>query len=189
METDADDVSDIKNTLLENQDFSFLLPAVGAFVAEYGWHLLFMAAGIYLLIQHLSKRRASQGQTNSAAEEMQDPSSVERRLEAIEASRRRMQQELDAKAELFREKKLQLEEEKRKQKIEMWESMKDGKSYKGNSKIKQSTTDEATTSTSVLKPKTNKKPLRNSDYNPLTGEGGGASCVWRPGRRGPSSGG
>jgi hypothetical protein len=25
-------------------------------------------------------------------------------------------------------------------------------------------------------------------YNPLTGEGGGA-CSWRPGRRGPSSGG
>ncbi|KAM6980589.1 selenoprotein S [Aplochiton taeniatus] len=189
METGDDDVSNIKHTSLENQDLSFLLPAVGAFVAEYGWHLLFMAAGIYFLIQHLSKRRAIQGNASSAAEEFQDPSVVERRVEALEASRRRMQEELDAKAALFRERKLQLEEEKRKQKIEIWESMKDGKSYKGNSKIKQSTTEEATTSASVLKPKTDKKPLRNSDYNPLTGEGGGASCVWRPGRRGPSSGG
>jgi selenoprotein S len=27
------------------------------------------------------------------------------------------------------------------------------------------------------------------DYNPLTGEGGGGSCAWRPGRKGPAKGG
>ncbi|KAG7278131.1 hypothetical protein CRUP_019441 [Coryphaenoides rupestris] len=30
--------------------------------------------------------------------------------------------------------------------------------------------------------------LRQADYNPLAGDGG-AACSWRPGRRGPSSGG
>lgn len=86
---------------------------------------------------------------------------------------------------------LQLEEEKRRQKIEMWENMKQGKSTKGNSKIAQvrfslcndlyclnelsdawshlmkpsvilQSTEEASTSTSTLKPKTEKKALRES---------------------------
>ncbi|RXM96981.1 Selenoprotein S [Acipenser ruthenus] len=48
-----------------------------------------------------------------------------------------MQEELDAKAEQYKEKQKQLEEEKRRQKIEMWESMQEGKSYKGNTKLSQ----------------------------------------------------
>uniref|UniRef100_A0A8B9J5R0 Selenoprotein S n=1 Tax=Astyanax mexicanus TaxID=7994 RepID=A0A8B9J5R0_ASTMX len=75
-----------------------------------------------------------------------------------------------------------MEEEKRQQKIEMWDSMKEGKSYIGKN------SDEAASSSTVLKPKTDKKPLRSSGYNPLTGDGGG-TCAWRPGRRGPSAGG
>uniref|UniRef100_A0AAZ3QI32 Selenoprotein S n=1 Tax=Oncorhynchus tshawytscha TaxID=74940 RepID=A0AAZ3QI32_ONCTS len=116
-----------------------------------------------------------------------DPNAVVRRQEALEASRRRMQEELDAKAALFRLKQQQLEEEKRQQKIEMYDSMKEGRSYRGKSKTAQNT-EEASTSTTVLKPKTDKKPLRSSGFNPLSGEGGG-SCAWRPGRRGPSAGG
>ncbi|MGH0180462.1 UNVERIFIED_CONTAM: hypothetical protein FKN15_004129 [Acipenser sinensis] len=116
-----------------------------------------------------------------------DPSTVVRRQEALDASRRRMQEELDAKAEQYKEKQKQLEEEKRRQKIEMWESMQEGKSYKGNTKLSQQQSTEESSSTSVLKPKSGKKPLR-SGFNPLSGEGGGA-CSYRPGRRGPSSGG
>uniref|UniRef100_A0A3Q3F2F3 Selenoprotein S n=1 Tax=Labrus bergylta TaxID=56723 RepID=A0A3Q3F2F3_9LABR len=89
-----------------------------------------------------------------------------------------MQEELDAKCVCVCK---QQEEEKRRQKIEIWESMQQGKSYKGAA-------EEASSSTTVPKPKTDKKPLRGADYNPLTGEGG-SSCTWRPGRRGPSSGG
>ncbi|XP_060797075.1 selenoprotein S [Neoarius graeffei] len=171
---------------LENQDMSFLQATVAAFLSQYGWFLLVLCVGVYFLIQHLSKKRPNQNQSSASAVS-QDPLSVVRRQEALEASRQRMQAELDTKAAEFKEKQQRLEEEKRRQKIEMWESMKEGKSYKGNARLAQNS-DEASSSTTVLKPKTDKKPLRSSGYNPLSGDGGG-TCSWRPGRRGPSSGG
>ncbi|KAL7866814.1 hypothetical protein AOLI_G00146280 [Acnodon oligacanthus] len=171
---------------LENQDMSFLLTAVSTFLSDYGWYLLVLCGGVYLLIQQLSKNRPSQHR-GSAAVTSQDPASVVRRQEALEAARQRMQEELNAKAAEFKEKQQRMEEEKRQQKIEKWESMKEGKSYKGNANRTQNS-DEAASSSTGLKPKTDKKPLRTSGYNPLSGEGGG-TCAWRPGRRGPSAGG
>ncbi|XP_013910286.1 PREDICTED: selenoprotein S [Thamnophis sirtalis] len=100
----------------------------------------------------------------------------------------KMQEQLNVQAEKFKEKQKMLEEEKRKQKIAMWESMQEGKSYKATLQHNQEPTPEASTSTTVVKPKPNKKPLRGEGYNPLSGEGGG-TCSWRPGRKGPSSGG
>ena len=48
-----------------------------------------------------------------------------------------MQEELNAQVEKHKEKLRQLEEEKRRQKIEMWDSMQEGKSYKGNTRKPQ----------------------------------------------------
>ncbi|KAG9266520.1 selenoprotein S [Astyanax mexicanus] len=171
---------------LENQDLSFLLTTVSSLFSEYGWYLLLLSGVVYLLIQHLNKKRSIQDRS-SASTSSSDPVSVVRRQEALEASRQRMQAELDAKAAEFKEKQQRMEEEKRQQKIEMWDSMKEGKSYIGKAKLSQNS-DEAASSSTVLKPKTDKKPLRSSGYNPLTGDGGG-TCAWRPGRRGPSAGG
>ncbi|KAF5906173.1 selenoprotein S, partial [Clarias magur] len=145
---------------LENQDLSFLQTTVSTVFSQYGWFLLVLCVGIYFLIQHISKR-PSQNQS-SVSPVSQDPSSVVKREEALEASRRRMQAELDAKAAEFKDKQQKLAEEKRQQKIEMWESMKEGKSYKGNARLTQ-TNDEASTSTTVLKPKTDKKYFRSSE--------------------------
>ncbi|XP_042615391.1 selenoprotein S-like isoform X2 [Cyprinus carpio] len=172
--------------VLQNQDLSFLLPSVTAFLSDYGWYVVFMCVGVYLLIQHLHKNRSTDSQSSSVSAASQDPESVVRSQAALEASRRRMQEEQDARAAEFRERQQRLEEEKRRQKIEMWESMKEGKSYRGNAKVAQNT--EEATSSSSLRPKTDKKPLRNSGYSPLSGDGGG-TCSWRPGRRGPSAGG
>ncbi|XP_023264070.1 selenoprotein S [Seriola lalandi dorsalis] len=172
---------------LKNQDLGSLSLFVGDLLSQYGWHLLVVTVLVYVLIQYLSKRRSSQSRPTSPPQTQQDAALVARRQEAMEAARRKMQEELDAKAAVFREKQKQQEEEKRRQKIEVWESMQQGKSYKGTAKLSQ-TTEEASSSTTVMKPKTDKKSLRSADYNPLSGEGGG-SCSWRPGRRGPSSGG
>ncbi|XP_010785662.1 selenoprotein S [Notothenia coriiceps] len=60
-----------------------------------------------------------------------DAALVARRQEAMEAARMKMQEELDAKASIFREKQKQQEEEKRRQKIKIWDSMQQGKSYRG----------------------------------------------------------
>ncbi|KAK6475104.1 selenoprotein S-like isoform X1 [Huso huso] len=185
METEEDTTEIKTKPSLENQGVDFLQQTVGALVSDYGWYILFGGVAVYLVIQHLSKRRGSQ--ESSGPRDVPDPSTVVRRQEALDASRRRMQEELDAKAEQYKEKQKQLEEEKRRQKIEMWESMQEGKSYKGNTKLSQQQSTEESSSTSVLKPKSGKKPLR-SGFNPLSGEGGGA-CSYRPGRRGPSSGG
>ncbi|XP_039507091.1 selenoprotein S [Pimephales promelas] len=171
-----------------NQDLSFLQSAVSSILSEYGWYLVFLCMGVFLLIQHLRKIRPRDNQSSSVSDVNQDPSSVVQRQEALEAARRKMQEEQDARAAEFKEKQQRLEEEKRRQKIEMWDNMKEGKSYKGNAKVAQLNTEEAPSSSS-LRPRTDKKPLRNSGYSPLSGDGGGGTCGWRPGRRGPSAGG
>uniref|UniRef100_A0A8B9RMZ6 Selenoprotein S n=1 Tax=Astyanax mexicanus TaxID=7994 RepID=A0A8B9RMZ6_ASTMX len=88
---------------LENQDLSFLLTTVSSLFSEYGWYLLLLSGGVYLLIQHLNKKRSIQDRS-SASTSSSDPVSVVRRQEALEASRQRMQAELDAKAAEFKEK-------------------------------------------------------------------------------------
>ncbi|CAB1452921.1 unnamed protein product [Pleuronectes platessa] len=170
----------------KNQDLTTLSLTAGELLSQYGWYLLLVSVLGYLLIQYLSKKRSSQSSQSSTAT-TQDSAFVARRQEAMEAARRKMQVELDAKAVLFKEKQKQQEEEKRRQKIEIWDSMTQGKSYKGGAKPSQ-TTEEASSSTTEQKPATDKKPLRSAGYNPLSG-GAGGSCTFRPGRRGPSSGG
>ncbi|CAL8364018.1 selenoprotein S [Gadus morhua] len=169
---------------LGNQDLGFIRQTAEEILAEYGWHLLFLTVCIIVLIQYLSKKRAIQVSKRSSNETAQDPALIVRRQEALEASRRRLQEDLDAKAAEYKEKQKKLEEEKRKQKIEIWESMQEGKSYKAKN---SSQAEEASSSSGVLKPKSDNK-LRGSGYNPLAGDGG-ASVSWRPGRRGPTSGG
>ncbi|XP_056134560.1 selenoprotein S [Lampris incognitus] len=181
VDVDDDGVPQMDKTPIKNQDLSFAFRAAGDLVGQYGWYLLLLTVAVYVLVQRLARRRARR--RSVSPETAQDPASVVRRQEALEEARRKMQLEFDAKAALFREKQKQLEEEKRQQKIEMWDSMQEGRSYKG--KLDQAS-EEASSSATVLKP--DKKPFRNNGYNPLTGEGGG-SCAWRPGRRGPSSGG
>ncbi|XP_034021373.1 selenoprotein S, partial [Thalassophryne amazonica] len=158
---DDDFTSLEKQGPLENADLSVLSLTVGDILAQYGWYIMVVTVLLFLLIQHMRKRSSSQSSSTTSSPARQDSVSVVRRQEAVEAARRRMQEDLDAKAAVFKEKQKQQEEEKRRQKIEMWESMKQGKSYKGNAKHSQ-TNEEANSATTVLKQKTEKKPLRNS---------------------------
>uniref|UniRef100_A0A6J0SUP1 Selenoprotein S n=1 Tax=Pogona vitticeps TaxID=103695 RepID=A0A6J0SUP1_9SAUR len=165
----------------------FVLHAVGSLLADYGWYILFTLIAVYLLAQKLAKRFRSTRVPHLDATAV-DPDVVVRQQEALLAARKRMQDELDAQAEKFKEKQRKLEEEKRRQKIAMWESMQEGKSYKTTLRQNQEPEPGASTSTAESKPKSRRRPLRDGGYNPLSGEGGG-TCSWRPGRRGPSSGG
>ncbi|XP_077420976.1 selenoprotein S [Vanacampus margaritifer] len=161
---------------------------VGELARTHCWYLLPALLLLGALLLYLAKKRSgSRRASGDARSTQQDGEAVARRQEAMEASRRRMQQEQDAKAAIFREKRKQQEEEKRKQKIEEWDNMQTGKSFKGASRRLQSSEDGASSSTST-KAKSDKTPLRTSEYNPLSGESG-SSCSWRPGRRGPSSSG
>ncbi|XP_028289691.1 selenoprotein S isoform X3 [Gouania willdenowi] len=161
-----------------NQDVSYF-SQMGEFLSLYGWHLLVATIVLYLLILHLKKKRSSNPRDAGSASETPnaDAGFVARRQEAMEAARRKMQEELDAKAVIYREKQKQKEEEKRQQKMEH---------YKGI--VPSLDMEQSASSSSAGKPKADRKPLRTTDYSPLSGPGGG-SCSFRPGRRGPSSGG
>ncbi|XP_003340102.3 selenoprotein S isoform X2 [Monodelphis domestica] len=177
---------------LELEGIRFLQETVGWLLSNYGWYLLFSFIILYVIFQKLfgkfrvMRQRALEASVASSIE----PDTVVKQQEALAASRLRMQEELNTQAEKYKEKLKQLEEEKRKQKIEMWESMQEGKSYKGKAKKwpQQEPEPGPSTSSNIPKPKPDRKSLRGSGYNPLTGEGSG-TCSWRPGRRGPSSGG
>ncbi|XP_030353433.1 selenoprotein S isoform X1 [Strigops habroptila] len=168
----------------------FLQHTAGSLLSSYGWYILLAAVAVYLLFQKVSQRLAAQWSGRpGAADAAMEPDMVVRRQEALAAARLRMQEELNAQAERYKERQRQLEEEKRRQKIAMWESMQEGKSYKGNLKLNQQEVESgASTSSAVPRSKPTKRPLREGGYNPLSGEGGG-TCSWRPGRRGPSAGG
>ncbi|XP_061302633.1 selenoprotein S isoform X2 [Pezoporus flaviventris] len=171
------------------EGIEFLQHTAGSLLSSYGWYILLAAVAVYVLFQKLSQRLAAQwSRRPGAADSAMDADMVVRRQEALAAARLRMQEELNAQAERYKERQRQLEEEKRRQKIAMWESMQEGKSYKGNLKLNQEVESGASTSSAVPRSKPTKRPLREGGYNPLSGEGGG-TCSWRPGRRGPSAGG
>ncbi|KAM4748664.1 selenoprotein S [Rhinophrynus dorsalis] len=167
----------------------YLHETVGMIFSNYGWYILLGCIILYLLIQKVSGTFSQVGTSTSRT--VADPDDVARRQEAMAAARMRMQEELNAQAEKYRQKQIQLEEEKRRQNIEKWERMKEGKGYKLASRLGQDASPSTSTSSpasSAQKPKTGQKPLRGGGFNPLTG-GGAGTCSWRPGRRGPSSGG
>ncbi|XP_062440261.1 selenoprotein S isoform X4 [Rhea pennata] len=148
---------------LEQEGLELLQHTVGSLLSSYGWYILLACVAIYLLVQKISQRAAVWPSSQpGAADAAVEPDVVVKRQEALAAARLRMQEELNAQAERYKEKQKQLEEEKRRQKIAMWESMQEGKSYKGNLKLNQQELESgASTSSTVPKPKPNKKPLRS----------------------------
>ncbi|KAJ6662909.1 hypothetical protein lerEdw1_011113 [Lerista edwardsae] len=115
------------------------MTGVGSLFSDYGWYILFALIAVYLLVQKLARRfrSSSRPHMDTAAVE---PDAVVRQQEALLAARLRMQEALNAQAEKFKEKQRKLEEEKRSQKIAMWESMQEGKSYKESLQQNQVTT-------------------------------------------------
>ncbi|KAM8972317.1 selenoprotein S [Pelodytes ibericus] len=169
-------------TEMERDWFLHFQETVGTVFSLYGWYILFGCIVLMLMKQKLSESlRQIMGPARISRP---DPEEVVRRQEAMAAARLKMQEELNAQAEIFKEKQKQIEEEKRRRKIEGW------KSSKVTYAINQTPNPSPSTSTSSTapKPQVERRPLRGSGFNPLTGDGGGA-CVWRPGRRGPSAGG
>ncbi|XP_067873770.1 selenoprotein S [Heterodontus francisci] len=153
-------------------------------LSDYGWYILFSCIAGYFVLQRISGLLQSRNRKQTQASEAQlEPSLIMRRQEAMDAARHKMQQELDAQAAKYREKQKEIDEEKRREKIEAWENMQEGKSSRKRTNLHP---EPESSTPSAAKPKSDKKSLRGG-FNPLTGDGGG-SCFWRPGRRGPSAG-
>lgn len=168
-------------TLVNENPLSGLFYPVVEFLQAYGWILLF---GLLVCLYIKSKlspavRKYKKKLEDTIESKKFDANKAQSRLEGMEAARRRMQEQLDAQAARHAEQMKQREEEKRKQKIEDWDGHLQGKGYRSKFKAK----DEETPSTSTLKTEKKSKPLRQSDYSPLSGGSGGDSCSWRPGVR------
>lgn len=145
---------------------------------QYGW---FIILGILLLLYIVHKLKPTINQLKQKAEHVReakkfDPDTAHQRLEKMEAARRRLQEEYDAKAAKFAEQQKIKDEEKRQQKIQDYEDKLAGKS--GRSKFKKEEEMPTTINKSKGKPR-----LRQTDFNPLMG-GGGSSGYRPPQRRG-----
>ncbi|ELV13454.1 Selenoprotein S [Tupaia chinensis] len=144
MERDGEQLS--ARPALETEGLRFLHVTVGSLLATYGWYIVFSCIVLYVLFQKLSTRLRAlrQRQLDRAAApggtRNEEPDVVVKRQEALAAARLKMQEELNAQVEKHKEKLRQLEEERRRQKIEMWDSMQEGKSYKGSARKPQVTT-------------------------------------------------
>ncbi|XP_013394695.1 selenoprotein S isoform X2 [Lingula anatina] len=111
-----------------------------------------------------------------------DPDLAQRRFEAMEKSRKALQEQLDRQAEVYTEKQKEIEEKKRQLKIQDWDNHLQGKGYRSKVKPGQPTDMEN------QQPKPKKKNVyRTSDYNPLMGSSSGTT--FRPPRRGGAGGG
>ncbi|XP_042329950.1 selenoprotein S [Sceloporus undulatus] len=88
---------------VEEEGAHSLLETVGSLLSDYGWYILFSLIVVYLLVQKLAKsyRGTRRPCVDTAAIE---PDAVVKRQEALLAARLRMQEELNAQAEKFKEK-------------------------------------------------------------------------------------
>ncbi|KAL4229266.1 hypothetical protein ACF0H5_012306 [Mactra antiquata] len=165
--------------VLENENpLSGVFYSVTGFIEGYGWILLF---GVIVLMFLKSKLSPAVNKYKRQLEETIeskkfDASKAQSRLEGMEAARRKMQEQLDAQAARHAEQMKKKEEEKRQQKIDDWEGHLEGKGYRSKYKV-----NEQAETTSKLNKEKKSTPLRQSDYNPLTG--GSDTCAWRPGQR------
>ncbi|XP_059534424.1 selenoprotein S isoform X1 [Myotis daubentonii] len=136
MEQDGEQLS--ARPALESEGLRFLHVTVGSLLAAYGWYLVFGCVLLFAVFQKLSGRlRASRQRRPDPAAAAVAPEDVVRRQEALAAARLKMQEELNAQVERHKEKLRQLEEEKRRRKIEMWDSLQEGKSYRGHARKPQ----------------------------------------------------
>ncbi|MBZ3883713.1 Selenoprotein S [Sciurus carolinensis] len=104
---------------LETEGLYFLHITVGSLLASCGWYILFNCILLYVVFQKLSARlRALRQRQLDQAEAAVESNVVVKRQEALAAAHLRMQ-ELNAQVEKHKEKLRQLEEERRRQKIEM----------------------------------------------------------------------
>jgi len=150
-------------------------------VQTYGWLLLGFAVFVAYVASRLRPSLQKwQQQREDSAYKKQDVNATTSRMEAMMRAREKMQGDLDAKAELYKQKQAEKEEQQRLEKIDDYDKLQQGKS-----RLKPGS-QPSSSNTQTLKKPTAKKSLRDG-YSPLMGSDSGG---YRPSRRaGPSGGG
>ncbi|KAK2147682.1 hypothetical protein LSH36_541g01039 [Paralvinella palmiformis] len=111
------------------------------FLEQYGWYVLITVITILYLYAKLSSyfTRKNLAWNRSTDYAQYDSEEVFRRQEAMDAARRRLQEQHEAMAEKYLEEQKKREEEKRKQKIEEWNRHLEGKGYRSKIKVESET--------------------------------------------------
>nr|XP_039248135.1 selenoprotein S-like [Styela clava] len=156
--------------------------AVTSFLATYGWTLMVIAVLLIIIWSNIEKKvkkmieRAKE--RNDPVEN--DPEVLAKRAEAMELARQRMQEKASAILRREAERRQELEEKKRLEKLEDYDAMQAGKSsHATQRKVEQNDKIQAANATAKkLGSKDKAKPLRDNDYNPLTGTS--SSTRYRP---------
>eukprot|EP00088_Acartia_fossae_P056017 TRINITY_DN6516_c0_g1_i5.p1 TRINITY_DN6516_c0_g1~~TRINITY_DN6516_c0_g1_i5.p1 ORF type:complete len:238 (-),score=82.37 TRINITY_DN6516_c0_g1_i5:801-1475(-) len=142
------------------------------------------------LLDRVADYRELKAMEAEAAFVKKNPDQYRAKMERMEEARARLQQQYEASAQQWKQKQLELEEKRRQQEIEDWESHQKGEGYRNRSTGKEDKEREALEQAAKLKKeKKNGGPsgLR-PEYNPLMGAGGGGSN-YRAARRNFSRGG
>lgn len=187
------DETEVHPTSLDNKAPAFLIQhyqTAVVFLQNYGWYIVLVVIILIILKNRLEPylRRVSH-QMEQQRELRVDPDVAERRLEAMDAHRKRLQEEFDAKAARFAEEQKKKEEDRRKAKIEDWDRHLMGEGYRSRTRQgedREPSGDHGPTPRPPRRPTT--RVYRPSDYNPLTGDDGG-NAFYRPPRRGGAGGG
>lgn len=168
----------------ENPNFMMsLYTNVCSFSASYGWPALFMIVVAILLWSNFEKqvRKWLEKKTDERNGVNTDPELLARRAEAMERARQNMQEKASAIIKKEAERRRELEEKKRQERISDYDAFKQGQSSHATQR-KLGRLNESATAESSSGPK--KKPPVNplrSDYNPLTGTS--SSARYRPAPR------
>lgn len=147
------------------------------FVQTYGWLLVAIGLICYFVWTRIRDRFYEMYEKSVERRELArtDPTTVVARQEAMAAARERMQREADEKSRRYAEKQKEDEERKRAERVEDWDRHQRGEGYRSRVK-KPAQSDAAAASQSNPK---KKRTLRDSDYNPLMGHGGGGGGFQR----------
>lgn len=178
------------NSIPQNKAPNFVVDALTTglgFFEQYGWFVVFGAILLVILwnkVKPYWKELLTKWERQREIDNF-DPIKAASQQESLENARRRLQEQHNAKAAKFMEDRMQEEEDKRRDRIEDWDRHQEGKGYRSKNPKSPDDSSEAGNSTMPKKPK--KKPLRRSDYSPLSGGGSGFS--YRPPRRGAGGGG
>jgi len=186
-------VEDVIEEVLEPTSAKGILDPVYqlfGFVEANGWLILIGAIVLYIVYQKLRSKFASRSRSGVAAYSHVREEDALERMRRIEAARLRQQAQFDAAAAKFKEEQKLKEEKAAKEKIEDWERLQQGLSYKSKMTKKETdTVDPASLGLSGSKPTTSSKSKLKPDYNPLMGSGDGGSCSFKSGKRGGAKGG
>jgi len=182
------DSTELKNP--QSALLTHLFSEVCVLLQMYGWYIVFtiiFGIVIWTNIRHTFYGLLSRLQKKMSKNENNDPETIQKRLEAMERARLRMQTNYEEQLQKKLIKIKEREEQKRLDAIHDHDQMKAGKSQSSTLR-KNNHSNRNDSSASVTGMNKHKKPLRDSDYNPLTGTSN-SGPRYRPSSRRPTAGG